>query len=148
MKLKTALTLALLGATLVVPLAASAAPVWRGDIHRFDRQDMHRWRAGNWRHGRHAGRLGWWWVVGGLWYFYPGPVYPYPDPYRPPVIVDSAPPVEVAPQAPAPAAPPVDATQSSPYWYYCEPSRTYYPYVATCPVPWKTVPATPAGVTP
>ena len=37
--------------------------------------------------GRHGGRGGWWWVVGDAWYYYPQPVYPYPDPYTPPVVV-------------------------------------------------------------
>lgn len=147
MRFKKALTLALLSAAVVAPLAASAAPVWRGDIHHFDRHDMQHWRGGDWRHGTHGGRLGWWWVAGDNWYVYPGPVYPYPDPYRPPVVVDSSPPVEMLPQVQGPSAPPTGATQASPYWYYCEPSSTYYPYVASCPVPWKTVPATPAGAT-
>jgi len=55
-----------------------------GDVHRFREQDLRRWQGGHWVHDRHAGRLGWWWVVGGVWYFYPAPVYPYPDPYVPP----------------------------------------------------------------
>lgn len=103
--------------------------VWRGDIHRFHEHDFGRWRGGNWYHGRHLGRLGWWWVVGGLWYFYPAPVYPYPDPYLPPVVVPPAP-------APAPANP-------LQYWYYCPKPAGYYPYVARCTTDWQAVPATP-----
>ena len=36
--------------------------------------------------------MGWWWVVGGVWYFYPSPVYPYPSPWEPPPVVIASPP--------------------------------------------------------
>jgi hypothetical protein len=29
------------------------------------------WEGGRWRHEMHNGRYGWWWDVGGAWYFYP-----------------------------------------------------------------------------
>jgi hypothetical protein len=61
--------------------------------HHFVDRDWGRWRGGHWYHGRHAGHDGWWWVIGGAWYFYPAPVYPYPDPYALPAIVAPAPPV-------------------------------------------------------
>lgn len=110
---------------------------WRGDIRVFHVHDHAHWRSGRWVHSRHDGRFGWWWVVGGLWYFYPRAVYPYPDPYVPStVIVQSAPPAPAAGPAPAPS------------WYYCASSKNYYPYVATCPEGWKAVPATPAGTAP
>ncbi|OYT93353.1 MAG: hypothetical protein CFE43_03660 [Burkholderiales bacterium PBB3] len=120
------------------------SPGWRGDIRQFESQDAYRWRAGNWHHGPHAGRSGWWWVAGGIWYLYPRPVYPYPDPYRPPVVVveQSVPVViQAAPSAPPP--PPTPAV-----WYFCEAANGYYPYVPACPTGWKTVPATPAPATP
>lgn len=107
---------------------APPRPGWNGDIHRFPDRDWHVWRGGNWVHGPHDGRLGWWWVAGGLWYFYPAPVYPYPNPYEPPVV-----------QLPQATLPPPTS-----YWYYCEASRTYYPYVASCPAGWQRVPASPA----
>jgi hypothetical protein len=25
------------------------------------------------------------------------------------------------------------------YWYYCDPARAYYPYVRTCPTPWRAI---------
>ncbi len=112
-------------------------PVWRGDIRYFDRHDLPRWRGGVWRHARHQGRLGWWWVVGGSWYFYSQPVYPYPDPYIPPVVITQSDPVE---PAPAIIVAPAAASQS---WYFCVSSDSYYPYVASCPEGWTTVPAMP-----
>lgn len=83
---------------------------------------------GHWRHGHHHGRLGWWWVVGSAWYFYPRVVYPYP--HEQSAVVIQQPPVA---SGPAP-------TQ---YWYFCESSQTYYPYVASCAEGWKPVPAMP-----
>ena len=102
---------------------------WHGDIHRFHDDDYPRWREGYWHHGDHGGRYGWWWIAAGIWYFYPEPIYPYPNPYIPPAVV-----VE-----PAPAAEPSRET----VWYYCESSRNYYPYVSVCPEGWRTVPAQP-----
>jgi hypothetical protein len=133
------LGIALAVATLCGSLPVQADPHgrrwYREDIRHFERHDLPVWRGGYWHNGRHAGRWGWWWVVGGVWYFYPRPAYPYPDPYVPPVVV--------AP--PAVTVPPV-AEAAPTYWYYCEPSRAYYPYVATCPKEWRRVPATPPGV--
>lgn len=112
-------------------------PQWRGDISRFHEHDWGVWRSGRWVHDRHAGRLGWWWVAGGLWYFYPVPVYPYPNPWVPPPPPWANPPVTVAF--------PVPPTE---YWYWCEASKAHYPYVATCAGGWKQVPAKPAEAKP
>lgn len=32
------------------------------------------WEGGRWRHEMYNGRYGWWWDVGGVWYFYPQPM--------------------------------------------------------------------------
>ncbi len=101
---------------------------WRGEIHRFHERDIGIWRSGHWVHGRHDGRVGWWWIVRGMWYFYPAAVYPYPDPYQPPVV--NVPPV--APQ----------------YWYYCSDPAGYYPYLSHCALGWQKVPATPPAPAP
>jgi hypothetical protein len=108
---------------------------WHGDIRHFQTRDFHRWRSGRWIHGRHGDHLGWWWVVAGIWYFYPAPVYPYPNPYVPPMAIRPAP--------PAAPPPPAAAPQSSPYWYYCAAAKAYYPYVNSCPGGWQNVPAIP-----
>lgn len=101
---------------------------WHGDIRQFHQRDLPRWRGGYWHHGVHDGRLGWWWVIGSLWYFYPRPFYPYPDPYTPPVIIQQPPPVQ--------------------YWYYCSSAGAYYPYVPSCPEGWRIVPANPTVAPP
>ena len=71
------------------------------------------WRGGRWRHEVHNGRNGWWWDVGGAWYYYPerldGPpayvseefVDDVPVGYAPP----PPPPVAYAPPPPPPPAP-------------------------------------------
>ncbi len=155
----------IVGLTLALAALASAAPIsaradsrdhgraWHGDIQRFEAHDLHHWRSGAWRHGRHAGRYGWWWVLGGTWYFYPRPVYPYPDPFLPPgfVVEVSPPPVVVQAPTTPPVLPPqviAPAPAAPQFWYYCEAAKAYYPYVAACPSGWKTVPATPKGVSP
>ena len=123
--------------TLAQRHARVAPPQWRGDISRFHEHDWNLWRGGHWNQGRHDGRLGWWWVVGASWYFYPGPVYPYPSPWEPPPVVM----VNPVPGS----APPPPPTQ---YWYYCEAAKGYYPYVSACPAGWIKVPATPGDDSP
>jgi hypothetical protein len=107
----------------LAPMAPAEGPRWHGDIGQFREHDMRVWQGGHWQRGAHDGQLGWWWVVGGVWYFYPRPVYPYPDPFAPAVV-----------------APP---TAGASYWYYCTLYQQYYPYVATCPIEWRAVPTTP-----
>jgi len=111
---------------------------FHGDIARFHEHDWALWRGGRWYHASHGGRFGWWWVAGSVWYFYPAPVYPYPDPYEPPVAV-------IVPQAPATPAPPPPQPQN---WYYCDASKGYYPYVPSCAAGWRVVPATPSPTPP
>jgi hypothetical protein len=71
------------------------------------------------------------------WYGYYPPPYYYPG-YYPQPVAYPAQPVTYVEQgaAPAPAEP-------AGWWYYCEASRTYYPYVKECPSGWQRVPALP-----
>jgi hypothetical protein len=113
------------GAVALATLPAQADEHWwHDDIHHFHERDIGVWRGGHWWHGLHGGRPGWWWIVGGVWYFYPAPVYPYPDPYTPP--------------APVAAAPPAN-------YYWCANPAGYYPQVPNCFVPWQAVPAAAAA---
>jgi hypothetical protein len=77
-------------------------------------------------------------VIGAPFYpwYYP-PYYAYP-PYPPVVTVPSGPTTYVE-RGGAQAAP----SQGS-YWYYCEASKTYYPYVKECPAGWMRVNPQPA----
>lgn len=86
---------------------------WHGDIHHFD---YGYWNGGRWWHGDYGGRFGWWWIVGPNWYWYPAPVYPYPQPFVVPGGVAG-------------------------WWYWCDAYQQYYPYVSACPSGWRAVPA-------
>ena len=129
----------------VAPGTAQARERWGGDIRHFHERDIRVWRGGRWYHGPHDGRLGWWWIAAGSWYFFTRPLYPYPDPYVPttvivqPTVVQPVTPVQpLTPPPPPPAAAPAQA------WYHCSNPEGYYPYVSSCNGGWTQVPATPA----
>jgi hypothetical protein len=96
------------------------------------------WQHGNWRHEWHDGRYGWWWNTGPSWYSFDAPVYPYPA--YPPVLeaVPVSPPAVVV----APPPPPAGGLPPAQFWYFCDSSHAYYPYVSSCNGPWREVPAT------
>lgn len=71
---------------------------------------------------------------GGPWWAYPPPYYYYPAP----VVVQQ--PVTYVEQNPQATSAP-EASQG--WWYYCDQSRGYYPYVRECPTGWQRVPPTP-----
>lgn len=98
-----------------------------GDIRHFPDHDWGHWHHGYWVQNWYGGRFGWWWVVSGVWFFYPAPVYPYPNPYVPAGLV---PPTAVA------------------YWYFCPAANGYYPYIAVCAGAWQPVPAVGEGPPP
>lgn len=66
--------------------------------------------------------------------------YPYPY-YAAPVVVQQAPVTYIEQNSSAPSAPAAD----SGWWYYCDQSRGYYPYVRECATGWQRVPPKPAG---
>jgi hypothetical protein len=76
---------------------------------------------------------------GPYWGPYWGPAWYYPPPYYyyPPAVVVASPP------APQQYVERHDAPAQN-YWYYCEATRGYYPYVKECPGGWKAVPPAPA----
>jgi hypothetical protein len=86
------------------------------------------------------------------WYYRPGPYFPYPY-YYPrvisPVIVQTPQQIYVEQQGnSAVVAPPVAAEASPPapaFWYFCQESQAYYPYVKECAGTWQKVPAQPPG---
>jgi len=72
------------------------------------------WEGGRWRHEVHNGRPGWWWDVGGVWYYYPeqmeGPPTYVSEDYADDVVYAPAAAYEAAPPPVAyePAPPPSD----------------------------------------
>jgi hypothetical protein len=78
------------------------------------------WEGGRWHHEMRNGRDGWWWDVGGVWYYYPQPMEGPPayvsedfveDDMGPPVAGDYAPPPGA--YAPPPPPPPPDPGASA-----------------------------------
>jgi hypothetical protein len=59
-------------------VATHSADFHTRNVREFSASEMHIWRAGLWRNEWHYGRRGWWWEVGGVWYPYPDPVFPFP----------------------------------------------------------------------
>jgi hypothetical protein len=76
------------------------------------------WEGGRWRHEIHNGRDGWWWDVGGVWYFYPQPME------GPPAYVSD---VEFADDAAGPDGPPVAAGYPAQPAGYPPPPGAYAP---------------------
>ena len=58
------------------------------------------WRDGRWHHTTRNGRDGWWWDVGGFWYFYPQQSEGPPDYVSDVEVADDA---TASPTTPAPA---------------------------------------------
>lgn len=72
---------------------------------------------------------------GGPW----GPWY-YPPPYYyPPAVIVQQPMTYVEQNPNAASSPAADAG----WWYYCDQSRGYYPYVRECPGGWQRIPPAP-----
>lgn len=76
--------------------------------------------------------------------FFPPFFQPFPFPRR--TIIVREPPEEIVYVEKAPTV--ITTTQSAKladqnlevgYWYYCSTSKAYYPYVATCKIPWQKI---------
>ena len=72
------------------------------------------WRDGRWHHAMRDGRDGWWWDVGGFWYFYPAEQIEG-QPEGPPDYVSE---IEVAEDATASPAAPAPQREPSYAVYY------------------------------
>jgi len=116
------------------------------DYAHFTPREASLWRGGAWRREFHDGRFGWWFIVDGIWYFYDRPVYPYPT-FIPEVVYipdeEYGYDEDLGDDAPASLPNGVFYGNGQYYYYYCPALQAYYPYVASCPSPWQTVPATP-----
>ena len=73
------------------------------------------WEGGRWRHETHNGRLGWYWDVGGVWYFYPQQTDGPPTYVSEVEFVDDVggPPVAAGYPPPPPPPPPPDPAASA-----------------------------------
>ena len=140
--IKLSRMLVLLVAVMGVSLIAADANADRGGRGGGYRGGYHYHGGGGHHGGNHwSGSfvIGVPWFAGPYPYGYPysyGYSYPYGfyDPYPRDVVVLQQPQaVTAAPSGPPPAQ----------YWYYCDSAHGYYPYIPSCPEPWRAVPATP-----
>ena len=100
----------------------------------------------------HGGHMRFGVYVGpGYWYppsYYTYPPYYYPPYYYPPAVVaPAAPPtyIEQGVAQPGPAQVAPAPAQPQGFWYYCDGSKAYYPYVKECPGGWQRVAPQPAN---
>ena len=100
------------------------------NVRFFSPEDLMFWSEGTWVDTCFAGRCGWWWVSGGVWYGYDRPTYPYPQ-----YVAEGI----DAPYQPIPAPPP----PAQQFWYYCDNPAGYFPYVKSCNQPYRPVPIPP-----
>jgi hypothetical protein len=84
--------------------------------------------------------------AGLLWPWYYGPYYApyyYPYSYYPPMVeVPSGPQVYIEEESVALAPPPqqrAPAQAPTSWWYFCQKTQSYYPYVKECPGGWQKV---------
>jgi hypothetical protein len=83
-------------------------------------------------------------------YPYPYAYYPYQPVYAQPPVYIQQPAISQAPtsyNAPNASAVNTAPEPSSNNWYYCQKTKSYYPYVNTCASGWKIVPSTPPDIT-
>lgn len=129
----------ILAATALALTATAMTPAWadRGRGHYVPRVHHHHGGAGL-AAGLVLGSTILWAATRPPAVYYPPepvvvrtPVYVAPPVYSAPVVVEPPPVVQAAPYDPVG------------WWYYCQASRTYYPYVKTCPGGWTRVPAQP-----
>jgi len=119
---------------IVLAVTSVSGSVWADRGHFCGPRFSHSYGGAHHHAGRHYGGLG---LVSGLvlgsavvWAATRPPAVVYQEPVRT-VIVQEPEPIVVAPPV------------SNQWWYYCRSAGAYYPYVASCPTGWETVPATP-----
>jgi hypothetical protein len=85
------------------------------------------WQNGEWVRTWRDGHLAWWWAVGGSWYWYAAPSYPYPS--------------AVAPVSMRGLTPPAVAEEQSagPSWIYCDKPAREAEAPASCNGNWHRV---------
>lgn len=107
------------------------------DVRYFNDHEWGRWRGGYWHRDFYDGRFGWWFDVGGVYYPYAAPIWPYPLYVAPLIAAEAvelaAAPPPVVPIAPLPALPRVA--------YHCASPAGFYPEVEACDAGWITLAA-------
>jgi len=105
------------------------------DVRGFTANQWRVWRGGAWRHEYYDGRFGWWYAVGGVYYPYLAPIYPYPLVVAALVYTDLPADPPLVPVAPLRALPHVA--------YHCASPDGFYPALPACDGGWIAVHAGP-----
>jgi len=113
--------------------------VFRHDFRHLSPVEHRWWVGGGWHHMRWHGRWGWWWGVGGAFYWYPAPIYPYPAEISSTYYYDEDEDGGYGDDYQG-AGP---GEQGGGMWYHCASPDGYYPYVKECKGGWESVPAQP-----
>ena len=112
-------------------------------VNQMPDNDRRNWQGGRWSHDNHGGYSGWWWVVGGSWYFYDSPVYPYPDTSTAVTMESDS--YDDSADAAYDNAPAQASSSPAPELYYCSNPVGYSPQVPSCSTDWTPVPASPTA---
>jgi len=99
------------------------------DVRYFNDREWGRWRSGYWQRDYYDGRFGWWYDVGGVYYPYDAPIWPYPLSVAPLIVAEAA----VAPPPPMPIAPLPALPRVA---YHCASPEGFYPEVGACDAGW------------
>ncbi len=104
------------------------------DVRAFNGRELASWRGGFWRHDYYDGRFGWWYDVGGVFYPYAAPVWPYPLTVAPLIYADLP-----ASPPPPPGVPTLPALPR--VAYHCASPAGFFPAVAGCDTGWVALAA-------
>jgi hypothetical protein len=104
------------------------------DVRYFNDREWGRWRGGYWHRDYYDGRFGWWYDVGGVYYPYAAPIWPYPLSVAPLIVAEAA----AAPPPPMPIAPLPALPRVA---YHCASPAGFYPEVGACDAGWATLAA-------
>jgi len=104
------------------------------DVRYFNDREWGRWRSGYWHRDYYDGRFGWWYDVGGVYYPYAAPIWPYPLSVAPLIVAEAA----AAPPPPMPIAPLPALPRVA---YHCASPAGFYPEVGACDAGWVTLAA-------
>ncbi len=130
-------------------------------VRDFTPREFAAWRGGHWRNEWHYGRRGWWWQVGGVWYGYAEPIFPFPEEVAPLDVYATAQvegedleqyemPPDALPDSPNPGGlPRIAALPAAPSGSYtCGDPDGPFPDVARCGQPWQFQPVQAQEATP
>jgi hypothetical protein len=102
------------------------------NVRYFNDREWHDWRGGYWHNEYYDGRFGWWFDVGGVYYPYAAPIFPFPLVVAPLVYEDVP-----AEPPPPPGFVPLPALPQAAY--HCSDPSGFYPALQSCGSGWTVL---------